>query len=240
MVKYAVVNGADRGFGLSITEKLLERGYHVIAGKFLAEYNLLEDLSGRFPGRLAIVYMDTCNIKSLENAANAARNITGRIDLIVSNAALMGNGKGQDIRSILDTEHMLRTYNTNSVGALRFLSAFLPLMEKGDKRICVVSSEISSLSLLRRTEYYSYASSKSALNMGVRLAFNELRPKGYTFRLYHPGWMKRQAPDGSPMNTGADFPAEFSAGFAIDFFLNDREDEDRLVLIDYTGLEWPF
>ena len=240
MVKYAVVNGADRGFGLSISEKLLERGYHVIAGKFLADYNLLEDLAGRFPGRLDIVYMDTCSLESLESAAEAARGITDRIDLIVSNAALMGPGKGQDIRGILDAEHMLRTYDTNSAGALRYLSVFLPLMEKGDKRICIVSSEISSVSLMKRTEHYSYAGSKSALNMGVRLAFNELRPKGYTFRLYHPGWMIRQAPDGSSINTGADFPAEFSARFAADFFLNDREDEDRLVLIDYTGLEWPF
>lgn len=240
MEKFAVVNGADRGLGLSLSEKLLERGYHVIAGKFLENYTLLEELSEKHPGKLEIVYMDTCSNDSMENAAKAIRKITGTVDLIVSNAALMGPGKGQDIRKILDEEHMLRTYDTNSAGAMRYLAAMIPLMDGGDKRICIVSSEISSISLMKRTEYYAYAGSKSSLNMGVRLAFNELRPKGYTFRLYHPGWMKRQATDGSPMNTGADFPAEVSANYAIDYFLNEREDEDRLVLIDYTGLEWPF
>lgn len=240
MTKYALVTGADRGFGLAICEDLLRRGYHVFAGKFLTDYNLLEQLSGRYPDMLDIVMMDMSRDESVSKAFKQVQTRTDRLDLIVSNAALMGEGKGQDIRCILDTAHMARTYNTNSVGAIRLLKACLPFMQKGDKRICIVSSEISCISLTKRDGFYSYAGSKSALNMGVRLAFNELRPQGFTFRLYHPGWMKRQAPDGSSPDSQADFPAQVSANFAIDYFTRDKEDEDRLTLIDYTGLEWPF
>ncbi len=240
-MKTALVNGADRGFGLSICEKLLEKGYHVFAGKFMKEYNLLEKLSNRFPGMLDIIMLDMSSTKSVEEAAKTVAGKTGHIDLLVSNAALMGEGKGQDIRSILDVKHMARTYDTNCTGALRYLLAFTPLMENGDKRVCIVSSEISSISLTKRDAFYSYAGSKSGLNMGVRIAFNALRPKGFTFRLYHPGWMKRQDPDGTTnSDTIADFPAEVSANFAIDYFVNGKDDEDRLTLIDYTGLEWPF
>ena len=35
-----------------------------------------------------------------------------------------------------------------------------------------------------------YCVSKAMLNMTVRLMFNELRPEGYTFRVYHPGWVR--------------------------------------------------
>jgi len=39
-------------------------------------------------------------------------------------------------------------------------------------------------------------------------------------------------------------PMEFdhapAAAYAILFLLNDREEEDRLVLVDYEGKEWPW
>ena len=31
---------------------------------------------------------------------------------------------------------------------------------------------------------------RRALNMAVKNLFNELHPRGFTFRLYHPGWMR--------------------------------------------------
>ena len=40
--------------------------------------------------------------------------------------------------------------------------------------------------------------------------------------------------------TRADMESEEAAAKALPFFLGDREDEGRLVLIDYQSLEWPF
>ncbi len=57
------------------------------------------------------------------------------------------------------------------------------------KRLCFVSSEAGSITVAHRKDGYAYCMSKASLNMAVKLMFNELRPQGYTFRLYHPGWV---------------------------------------------------
>jgi hypothetical protein len=40
--------------------------------------------------------------------------------------------------------------------------------------------------------------------------------------------------------TAADMEPEEAAAAALPFFLQDRDDEDRLTMIDYLGHEWPF
>jgi NAD(P)-dependent dehydrogenase (short-subunit alcohol dehydrogenase family) len=106
------------------------------------------------------------------------------------------------------------------------------------KRLCFVSSEAGSISRAERTSWYSYCMSKAALNMGIKILFNHLRPEGYTFRVYHPGWMRSYM--SGKKNLEAALEPEEAAAFAIPIFLGPREDEDRLVLVDYQGQEWPW
>jgi hypothetical protein len=81
--------------------------------------------------------------------------------------------------------------------------------------------------------------SKSSMNMGVRLMHNLLFPQGYTFRLYHPGWMKRQMPDSTLSETAVIDPAD-TAAHGAKFFESPLGDEHRLVMYDYLSQEWPF
>jgi NAD(P)-dependent dehydrogenase (short-subunit alcohol dehydrogenase family) len=101
-----------------------------------------------------------------------------------------------------------------------------------------VSSEAGSVERSRRTAMYGYCMSKAALNMAVKIAFNHLRPEGYTFRLYHPGWMRTYM--GGKKNLRATLEPEEAAARALIFFLGDRPDEGRLVLVDHEGTVWPW
>jgi hypothetical protein len=74
--------------------------------------------------------------------------------------------------------------------------------------------------------------------MACKIAFNHLRPEGYTFRVYHPGWMRTYM--SGTKSTRANLEPEDAAALALPTFLEDREDEDRLVLIDHEGQEWPW
>jgi hypothetical protein len=65
-----------------------------------------------------------------------------------------------------------------------------------------------------------------------------LHPQGYTFRLYHPGWMNGYM-SGAKGSHG-DMEPEEAAVPALAYFTGKRQDEGRLVLIDYLGSEWPF
>src|SRR6185369_1697222 len=128
-------------------------------------------------------------------------------------------------------------YDVNALGALRVVEAFLPLLEQGQtKRLCFVSSEAGSIGAAERTSWFGYCMSKAALNMGVKILFNDLHPAGYTFRVYHPGWVRSYIH--GETNMDATLEPEEAASYAIPILLNDRDDEDRFVMVDYEGKEW--
>ena len=72
--------------------------------------------------------------------------------------------------------------------------------------------------------------------MGIKILFNDLHPAGYTFRVYHPGWMRSYMH--GVKNMEADLEPEEAATNAIPILLNNREDEGKLVMVDYEGNEW--
>jgi hypothetical protein len=77
------------------------------------------------------------------------------------------------------------------------------------------------------------------MNMAVRLMHNQLYPQGYSFRLYHPGWMKRVNTDGT-RNEEALYDPDDIANHAAVYFETALGDEQRLVMYDFKSREWPF
>ena len=237
MAQIAFVTGADRGLGLALCKGLLDRGWQVYAGQFMPEWPDLAALAASYPGRLSLVPLNVGDLASVQAAARAVAADTDHIDVLINNAGI--TGRGPALGEGMDYGAMLQAFSVNSVGPLRMTESFLPLLDAGDlKRICFVSSEAGSQAMLHRQDGYGYCMSKSALNMGVRNLFNELRPEGYTFRLYHPGWVRSYM--SGAKSTRGNLEPEESAAFAVPFFVEGREDEERLAMIDYMGNEWPF
>lgn len=244
-----VISGADRNIGLEITKQFLNRGWRVFAGRFLMELPLLDELKETYPDALHIVPMDVSNEESVLAAAEQVAGEAGQVDMLVHNAAGFGsNGRSKTGRT--DYSTFAAPYNINALGAMRLVNCFLPLMkDSGLKRLCFVSSEAGVVSVAHRAEVSSYCMSKTALNIALRLMFNQLQPMGYTFRLYHPGWVRsariEKASDLQPgfeaegKRTGKFWPWEAAAS-AAEQFIEDRDWEDRLVLIDNEGAAWPF
>jgi NAD(P)-dependent dehydrogenase (short-subunit alcohol dehydrogenase family) len=232
----AVVTGADRGLGSALCAGLLERGWRVAAGQYMPDWPELDALAERYPETLHVVPLDVGSTESVGAAAQAVAGWASRVDLLISNAGI-GAGRSQ-LGEGLDYAAMQRAFSVNALGAIRMVEAFLPLMQSGMRRLCFVSSEAGSVSLAHREGASGYCMSKTALNMAVRIMHNDLYPEGYTFRLYHPGWMRSYM--SGKKGTLADMEPEEAAAKAIPFFLDDLEDEGRLALIDYLGREWPF
>ncbi len=237
-IRTALVTGADRGLGYCIVKELLAHGWRVFAGKYLEDYSLLDELAETNP-ELYPVKLDAKSGDDMKKVRDIIDAKVGKLDLIVSNAAIMGGDHTDDISSTtpLDTDTLAMFFQTNSYAAPLLVDTMLPLLRKSDyRRLFFTSSEISSVRLMRRTGGMRYAMTKTALNLGVRMIFNTLRPEGFTFRLYQPGWMKRMSADKSLAVHGIVDPAD-SAREAVRQILEDRIDEDRLVLVDYMGRE---
>jgi NAD(P)-dependent dehydrogenase (short-subunit alcohol dehydrogenase family) len=238
MMQTAFVTGADRGLGYALVAGLLDRGWRVFAGQYLPDWPALDELPAQDEA-LTVVALDVSSRASVQAAAVAVTNEVDHLDLLISNAGISSRTMKKPIRGTQDYEAMHRLFDVNTLGAIRVMEALMPLLDAGTmKRLCFVSSEAGSITMAKRTSWYSYCMSKAALNMAVKIMFNDLRPDGYTFRLYHPGWMRTYM--GGTKNETADMEPEEAAAHALPIFLNDRADEDRLVMVDYRGVEWPF
>jgi NAD(P)-dependent dehydrogenase (short-subunit alcohol dehydrogenase family) len=239
MPRTVLITGGDRGLGLGLCAGLLEGGWQVFAGQYLPEWHELDALRDKYPRTLHIIPLDVHSMESVRTAADLVHRYTDHLDVLINNAGVNSETIYAGIREPQDYDEMHRMYDVNALGVLRVVEVFLPLVERGgSKRLCFISSEAGSIGASERTSWYGYCMSKAALNMGVRILFNDLHPAGYTFRVYHPGWVRSYMHGTKSME--ADLEPEEAAAYAIPILLNDREDEDRLVLEDYEGKEWPW
>jgi NAD(P)-dependent dehydrogenase (short-subunit alcohol dehydrogenase family) len=239
MSQTAFVTGADRGLGSALVAGLLAQGWSVFAGQHRPDWPELGALASRFPATLHLVPLDVTAIESARAAAAAVSAVVDHVDVLINNAGVTTPTSARSIREPQDYAEMHRVYDVNALGPLRVVEAFLPLTDRSTlKRLCFVSSEAGSIARSTRTQDYGYCMSKAALNMATKILYNHLHPAGYTFRVYHPGWM-RSYMSGSKATAG-DLEPEEAAVPALAYFLPPRADEDRLVLRDWLGREWPW
>lgn len=228
-MKTVFITGADRGVGYSLCECFVEGGWYVLAGQFLPEWTQLKELKEKYPDRLELISLDVGSTESVQAAAAKTAELCDHLDLLVCNAGIAGGGDYDRVRAV---------YNVNVAGAVRMVENFLPLMHTGLKRFAFVSSESGAVSVSHRDSGFAYPSSKTALNMTVRRMYRSLYPKGYTFRLYHPGWVRSYM--SGKKSTMGNFEPEETAAVAYRQFTSDREAEDVLVMTDVSDEMWPY
>jgi len=237
MEKVALVTGADRGLGRGLAQELLVRGWTVFAGRHI-DWPELDDLAHRFPKNLHIVPLDVSSDSSVIKASTAVAAETSHIDLLISNAAINRSAHLDNVREELVFDDMLREFSVNALGSLRVMRAFLPLLDRSElKRLCFVSSEAGSVGASKRTGWFGYCMSKAALNMAVKNLYNDLAPQGYSFRLYHPGWMRTYMQ--GKKNLLAHMEPEEAATIALSYFL-DPVNPTELTLHDFEGNDLPW
>jgi len=236
-----IITGADRGLGLSLCKEYLNRGWIVFAGKYLDDYSLLEDAAEK-NSNLHIVKLDMGCVDSITAAKDHLLKKTNSLDMVISNAALMGHVQCNLYEPPMDLEAVWNSFRINALGPVLLVEKLLPLLDQGKmKRLCFVSSEVSCIALMkhRGDSPYPYPMSKTSLNMGVRILHNQLYSQDYTFRLFHPGWMKRRMQDGS-LSEEALYDPDYIGDRAAKYFETPLHDEHRLVMVDYSGYEWTY
>lgn len=220
-----LITGADRGVGYSLCERFVNGGWRVLAGQFMPSWPWLEELRAKHPDQVTILPLDVSSTESVRQAAERCDHL----DLLVSCAGISGGDDEMGLHG---------AFGVNTVGAVRMVEAFLPKMQTGLKRLAFVSSEAGVISIAHRDGGFGYTMSKAMLNMTVRCMFRELRPQGFTFRLYHPGWVRSYMQ--GKKNTDGRYEPEEAAEAAYRQFTEDRAWEDALIMTDISGHMWPW
>ena len=191
MQQTVFITGADKGLGLSLAGRFLHGGFHVFAGNY-SSGAALRELAAGFPSQLTLVDLDVTDLASTKHAAAVVAEQAPSLDILINNAAVHLEKPVRPLEQLdLAEKQLQRTMDVNAFGPLRVVQQFLPLLEKGGKKLIVnISSEAGSIADCRRAAEYAYCMSKSALNMASRILQNALGPRGFKVLAIHPGWMR--------------------------------------------------
>lgn len=182
------------------------------------------------------------NVETLELDINAADSIKGaatkvkRVDTLIVSAAI-----GKDEFLLTTSEEGFRDYlDTNVLGPLRVVKAFLPALRAGNaKKIILLSSYSGSLTKQKGAQWGQrgpYAVTKAALNMLAVQLDNELNSDGFTVVPIHPGWVATDM--GNAFGKGA-IPVDESVAGMLKVIESLKHD-DSAKFLQYDGQEVPW
>jgi NADP-dependent 3-hydroxy acid dehydrogenase YdfG len=169
-MKTVVITGTSRGLGLSIAEKFIAAGWHVIgvgrtAPEGLANYTHYT--------------ADIANMSQVYSAFDTMRKVGTSIDLLVNNSAAFHGGSFDSV----DYIDICTIVDTNVKGTMYVTMEALKSMQAGSRIVF-----INSVAGLREIQNQSlYCASKAALRSFAGIIGQELRDRKIKVSSIHPG-----------------------------------------------------
>jgi NAD(P)-dependent dehydrogenase (short-subunit alcohol dehydrogenase family) len=169
-----LVTGCNRGIGLQLVTQLNARGDNVIGVCRSSNTDL---------DSLGIRVISGIDVSDGESVAQLKAEITNEsIDILINNAGILR----RDSFGSLDYDEMLEQYRVNALGPLRVTEALAGNLKEG-ARVAIVSSRVGSIDDNGSGGNWGYRTSKTAVNMIGTNLMHELRPRGISVALLHPG-----------------------------------------------------
>lgn len=189
MDRTALVTGANQGIGFEVCRQLARQSIRVLltARREDAGQQAAADL--RREG-LEVIFqrLDVTDAASVTGARQAVEAAFGRLDILVNNAAIYPD-EGTSVFDVAP-DLVRDTFEANTLGPLRLIQAFVPLMRaQRYGRVVNVSSGAGQLSDMGgRTT--AYRISKTALNALTRIVAAEVQGTNVKVNAVCPGWVR--------------------------------------------------
>lgn len=228
--------GREMALGFNFVRRYLEQGDTVFAC-IRKPSEALERLQKQYPNTLHILTMDIGSTESVNAAAEKAAQLVPCMDLIINNAVTTSPDTNKELEDF-DLDTVMPALDVATVGPLRVIKAFLPMLHKseGTALIVNISSEAGSIGACYRSTYIDYGMAKAALNMATKTLHNKFKddPK-MNIICVHPGWMRT-----NEGNAKAPFdPYEHAETMRL-LFEEKRNDKDGPIFVTYAGEEYPW
>ena len=183
MTKTWLITGAGRGMGVEFARAALAAGHNVVATGRNPE--TVRSAVGEHENLLVTV-LDVTDPHSAEDAAAAAVERFGRIDVLVNNAGSFLAGFFEE----LTTEQVRAQIETNLFGPMTVTRAVLPVMRR--QRSGLVISISSGAGVVGGPSGSAYAASKFALEGWMEGLTGEIEPFGIRTMIVEPGFFRTE------------------------------------------------
>mmetsp|Transcript_32708 Transcript_32708/g.50046 ORF Transcript_32708/g.50046 Transcript_32708/m.50046 type:complete len:329 (-) Transcript_32708:138-1124(-) len=192
--KRVLVTGGNRGLGLEITKELVSIGATalVLCRSTSPE---LEQLVGKWNVYSGVDVTDT---EAVKKAAKRIKNDGGDIDVVINNAGYFYEPCEKILEDSLNFEEQMKQINICALGPLRVNSAMVNAGALAtEAKLVIITSQAGSVEW-RSTQNkdeggdYGHHMSRAACNIAGVLQSEELKPKGYTVILLHPGFNRTE------------------------------------------------
>ena len=228
--------GREMALGFNFVRRYLENGDVVIA-TIRRPSQALEQLQKQYPDTLHILTMDLSSTDSVNEAFAQAEKLVPCLDLIINNAVTTSPDINKELEDF-DLDTICPAFNVATVGPLRVIKTFLPLLKKapGTALIANISSEAGSIGKCYRTTYIDYGMSKAALNMATKTLHNKFKDDPHLNILcVHPGWVRT-----NEGNAKAPFGSYEQAETLRLLFEKKRCDKTGPIFVTHDGEEYPW
>ena len=175
-----LVTGANRGIGLEFVRQYAADGWQVIACcRRPDEAEALKEIKGD-------VSIEALDVTDDGQIAKLATRLRGQpIDLLINNAGIYGSNSRVDMKDWLD---VLRV---NTIAPYRLAERFAANVARSEGRSIVsITSMMGSIAENDSGGVPMYRSSKAALNMAMKSLSIDLKDRGISVVVLHPGWVR--------------------------------------------------
>lgn len=174
----SLVNGASRGLGLALTEKLLTKHPESPVVATCRNPEAAENLAAlkdRFSSQLTVLRLDVTQEDTMEAVAKEVSDKFGRLDMLVTASGVLHIPDEMEPEPKLvnvDPKNLMRAYRINAVGPILVAKHMMPLLKTGlgegtGREGAVVANITCKMASLRDNllgGWYSYRASKASLN----------------------------------------------------------------------------
>lgn len=194
MGKRILVTGGNRGLGLEITKQAVQDGATVIV-LCRSSNDELTDLVGKWN-----VYdgVDVTDNVAVDAALKRVKNDGGALDYVINNAGYFYDPCEKILDASLNFEEQLKQIDICALGPLRVNAAAVNANALADDaRLVIITSQAGSADWRKVQNKdeggdYGHHMSRAACNIAGVLQAEELRSKGYSVIMVHPGFNRTE------------------------------------------------
>lgn len=178
-----LVTGTNRGIGLEFVRQYAAEGWRVHAA--CRDPEKATELKS-IKGDVRVHRLDVTDEGQL--AALETSLVGEPIDILINNAGVRGLG---DSFGSTDVAGWLETLRVNAIAPVRVSERLIANLERGQRKLIVnITSRLGSIAENGSGGSYAYRSSKAALNMAAKSMAVDLKGRGITVVVFHPGWVQ--------------------------------------------------